>query len=141
MTWHLTSRFVKGRFVAVVQEFKKFILKGNVVDLATGVIIGAAFGKIVEAFTKGIVEPLIKLISGSTKPDVTLQLGVFDVGLIFSAAINFLIVAAIVFFLIVKPVNKLLAMMQAKEAAAPPAGPSLTETLLTEIRDALKAKA
>lgn len=127
--------------MAVVQEFKKFILKGNVVDLATGVIIGSAFGKIVEAFTKGIVEPLIKLISGSTKPDVALQLWVFDVGLIISAAINFLIVAAIVFFLIVKPANKLLAMMQAKEAAAPPAGPSPTEALLIEIRDALKTTA
>ena len=124
----------------MLNEFKKFILKGNVVDLATGVIIGAAFGKIVEAFTKGFVEPLIKLISGSTKPDVALQVWVFDVGLIISAAINFLIVAAIVFFLIVKPVNKLIALMQAKDAAAPPPGPTPTEALLTEIRDALKAK-
>ncbi len=127
--------------MAVVQEFKKFILKGNVVDLATGVIIGAAFGKIVEAFTKGIVEPLIKLMSGSTKPDVALQVWVFDVGMIISAAINFLIVAAIVFFLIVKPVNHLISMMQAKEAAAPPSGPTATEALLAEIRDALKANA
>ena len=127
--------------MGMIQEFKKFILKGNVVDLATGVIIGAAFGKIVEAFTKGVVEPLIKVMSGSTKPDVALQVGVFDLGLIISAVINFLIVAATVFFLIVKPVNKLISLMQAKEAAAPPPGPTLTETLLTEIRDALKAKA
>lgn len=127
--------------MSVVHEFKKFILKGNVVDLATGVIIGAAFGKIVEAFTKGMVEPLIKLISGSTKPDVALPLGPFDLGLIISAAINFLIVAAIVFFLIVKPINKLISMMQAKEAAAPPPGPTPTEVLLTEIRDTLRAKA
>lgn len=127
--------------MGMIQEFKKFILKGNVVDLATGVIIGAAFGKIVEAFTKGIVEPLIKLISGSTKPDVALAVGPFDLGLIISATINFLIVAAIVFFLIVKPINKLLALMQAKEAAAPPPGPTPTEALLIEIRDVLKAKA
>ena len=127
--------------MAIVHEFKKFILKGNVVDLATGVIIVAAFGKIVEAFTKGFVEPLIKLMSGSDKPDVALRVWVFDIGLIISAAINFLIVAAIVFFLVVKPINKLLSLMQAKEAAAPPPGPTVTETLLTEIRDALKAKA
>ncbi len=127
--------------MGMIQEFKKFILKGNVVDLATGVIIGAAFGKIVEAFTKGFVEPLIKLMSGSDKPDVALQVWVFDIGLIISATINFLIVAAIVFFLVVKPVNKLLSMMQAKEAAASPPGPTPTEALLTEIRDTLKAKA
>lgn len=127
--------------MGIVQEFKKFVLKGNVVDLATGVIIGAAFGKIVEAFTKGFVEPLLKLMSGSDRPDVTLQVWVLDIGLIISATINFLIVAAIVFFLVVKPVNKLLSLMQAKEAAAPPPGPTLTEALLTEIRDSLKAKA
>ena len=127
--------------MGMVQEFKKFILKGNVVDLATGVIIGAAFGDIVKAFTKGIVEPLIKLISGSAKPDVSLAVGPFDLGLIISAAINFLIVAAIVFFLIVKPVNKLISLVQAREAAAPPPGPTPTEVLLTEIRDILKAKA
>ena len=127
--------------MGMVQEFKKFILKGNVVDLATGVIIGAAFGDIVKAFTKGIVEPLIKLISGSAKPDVALAVGPFDLGLIISAAINFLIVAAIVFFLIVKPINRLITLMQAKEAAAPPPGPTPTEVLLTEIRDTLRAKA
>ena len=127
--------------MGMVQEFKKFILKGNVVDLATGVIIGAAFGDIVKAFTKGIVEPLIKLISGSAKPDVSLAVGPFDLGLIISAAINFLIVAAIVFFLIVKPINRLITLMQAKEAAAPPPGPTPTEVLLTEIRDTLRAKA
>lgn len=124
--------------MAMIQEFKKFILKGNVIDLATGVIVGAAFGKVVEAFTKGAVEPLIKLLSGSSKPDVTLAVGPFDLGLIISAAINFLIVAAIVFFLIVKPVNHLMALMQAKEAAAPPPGPTPTETLLAEIRDLVK---
>lgn len=124
--------------MAMIQEFKKFILKGNVIDLATGVIVGAAFGKVVEAFTKGAVEPLIKLLSGSTKPDVTLAVGPLDLGLIISAAINFLIVAAIVFFLIVKPVNHLMALVQAKEAAAPPPGPTPTETLLAEIRDLLK---
>lgn len=126
--------------MSMVQEFRKFVLKGNVVDLSTGVIIGTAFSKIVEAFTKGIVEPLIKLISGSTTPDVALAVGPFNLGLVISAAINFLIVATIVFFLIVKPINNLMTLIQAKESAAPPPGPTPTETLLAEIRDTLKAK-
>lgn len=122
----------------MIDEFKKFIFKGNVVDLSTGVIIGAAFSTIVAGFTKGIVEPLIKLIAGSDKPDVSLQLWIFDLGIVISAMINFLIVAAVVFFLIVKPMNKVLAMMKAKEEAAPPPPPPADVVLLTEIRDLLK---
>jgi large conductance mechanosensitive channel len=122
----------------MLDEFKKFVFKGNVVDLSTGVIIGAAFGDIVGAFTKGIVNPLINMITGSDKAEVTLMAGPLNLGLVISAIINFLIVAAIVFFLIVKPMNHALAIMKSKEAAAPPPGPTPTEALLTEIRDALK---
>lgn len=119
----------------MLNEFKKFILKGNVVDLSTGVIIGAAFGGIVTAFTKGIVEPLLSLIGGN--PEVALTVGPFDVGLIISAIIAFLITAAVVFFVIVKPANKLMAMMKKEEEAAPTAPPAEI-VLLTEIRDLLK---
>ncbi len=122
----------------MLDEFKKFIFKGNVVDLSTGVIIGTAFGGIVKAFTDGIVNPIINKITGSTTPNVELMVGPLNLGLIISAMINFLIVAAVVFFLIVKPMNHVMTMMKAKEAAAPPPGPTPTETLLTEIRDALK---
>ena len=122
----------------MLDEFKKFILKGNVVDLSTGVIIGAAFGGIVKAFTDGIVQPLLGLILGNAKPGDPVRLWIFDIGMVFSATLNFLIVAAVVFFLIVKPMNHILAMMKAKEAAASPPGPTPTEALLTEIRDALK---
>ncbi len=120
----------------MIDEFKKFILKGNVVDLATGVIIGAAFGTIVSAFTAGIVTPLLGLIGGGA--NVELKLGIFNIGVIISAAINFLITAAVIFFVIVKPANAMISRMKAKEAAAPPAGPSDEVKLLTEIRDSLK---
>ena len=120
----------------MLNEFKKFILKGNVVDLSTGVIIGAAFSEIVKAFSTGIVNPLLSLLGG--QPDVTLKVGIFDLGIVISAALGFLITAAVVFFVIVKPINKLIELSKAQEAAAPPSGPTPTETLLTEIRDALK---
>ena len=120
----------------MIKEFQKFILKGNVVDLSTGVIIGAAFGEVVKAFTKGIVEPLLSLLGGN--PDVSLKLWNFDLGIVISAILGFLITAAVVFFVIIKPVNHLLSMMKSQEAAAPPPGPTPTETLLAEIRDSLK---
>lgn len=120
----------------MLNEFKNFILKGNVVDLSTGVIIGAAFGKIVEAFTKGVVEPILKAATGGSA-DVALKVGIFDIGLIISAVIAFLITAAVIFFIIVKPANKLMSMMKKAEAAAPPA-PAADVVLLTEIRDLLK---
>lgn len=122
----------------MLNEFKKFILKGNVVDLSTGVIIGAAFGNIVTAFTKGIVEPMIKAVSGGTDPNVTLKLWIFDAGIVINALIGFLITAAVIFFVIIKPVNKLLSMMKKEEAAAPPAPTPADIQLLTEIRDLLK---
>ncbi len=120
----------------MLNEFKNFILKGNVVDLSTGVIIGAAFGGIVTAFTKGIVEPILGMLGG--KPEVGLKLWIFDIGLVISAVLSFLITAAVVFFVIVKPANKMMAMMKKEEAAAPPPEPPADVKLLTEIRDLLK---
>jgi large conductance mechanosensitive channel len=154
----------------MLDEFKKFILKGNVVDLSTGVIIGAAFGAIVTAFTKGIVEPILALAGSGPSPKLTIPLKEvdlvqdklgpdgkplldaagkaitetihklieLDLGSIIGALISFLITAAVVFFVIVKPANKLIAMMKAKEDAAPPPAPPADIALLTEIRDLLK---
>ncbi|MBK8094052.1 MAG: large conductance mechanosensitive channel protein MscL [Verrucomicrobiaceae bacterium] len=124
----------------MLNEFKNFILKGNVVDLATGVIIGAAFGGIVTAFTKGIVEPLLALVGGGGTPDLKIALSEavkLDIGIIIGAVISFLITAAVIFFVIVKPANKLMAMMKKAEAAAPPP-PAEDIVLLTQIRDLLK---
>lgn len=121
----------------MLKEFKNFILKGNVIDLATGVIIGASFGAIVTAFSKGIVEPLLAMVSGG-KGDVQLMAGPFNLGIIITAVISFLVTAAVVFFVIIKPANKLMSMMKKEEAAAPPAAPPADIALLTEIRDLLK---
>ena len=119
----------------MLNEFKNFILKGNVVDLSTGVIIGAAFGGIVKAFTDGVVAPLLSLIGGD--PKVPLKIWIFDAGMVISAIISFLITAAVVFFVIVKPFNILMVKMKKEEATAP-AAPSADIALLTEIRDLLK---
>lgn len=121
--------------VAVIKEFKDFILKGNAVSLAVGVIIGAAFGKVVTALTEGIIQPLISLLGGDA--EVSLQIWIFDVGLLINAAISLIITGAVVFFLFIRPMNKL----QAREVPPPPAEPPPQEKLLAEIRDLLREKA
>lgn len=145
----------------MLNEFKKFILKGNVIDLSTGVIIGAAFGNIVTAFTKGIIEPFLSIFGSGGNPDwkikiwektatiiekvdgkeVTIEKLVpvqLDLGGLVGAALGFLITAAVIFFVIVKPANALMAKMKKVEAAAPPPPPAADIVLLTEIRDLLK---
>lgn len=102
--------------------FKKFLLRGNVVDLAVGVVIGAAFGTVVTALVKGIVTPLIGLIFGS--PDLAalnLEAGGqnFLVGDFLNAVIAFVLVALVVYFLVVVPMNRLLDRF--KPAPTPPA--------------------
>ncbi|MTH15071.1 large conductance mechanosensitive channel protein MscL [Flavobacterium sp. LC2016-01] len=119
-------------------EFKAFAIKGNVVDLAVAVIIGAAFGKIVSSFIEDVITPLVlkpalEAAHLEKIQDLTAFGGV-KYGLFMSAVINFVIVA-FVLFLVIKGVNKL----KKEEAPAPPAG--LTqEELLTQIRDLLKNK-
>lgn len=117
----------------VLTEFKEFILKGNAISLAVGVLIGTAFGKFVTAVTEGIINPLLNLIGGN--PDISLKLWVFDIGLVVNAVISLVITGAILFFIFVRPMNRL----QKKEAAAPTVepAPSKEEVLLTEIRDLL----
>jgi large conductance mechanosensitive channel len=123
-----------------ISEFKEFAMKGNVVDLAVGVIIGAAFGKIVSSLIEDVITPLIlkpalDAAHLSTIEELTAFGGV-KYGLFISAVINFIIVA-FVLFLIIKGINNL----KKKEAPAPasPAGPT-QEELLTQIRDLLKNK-
>jgi large conductance mechanosensitive channel len=132
----------------MLEEFKKFIFKGNVIDLSTGVIIGAAFGSIVSALTKGIIEPILKRLGGNPNVSLGLKIGEFtddkgakvanmlDIGMVINAVIGFLITAAVIFFVIVKPANKLMAMIQKEDAAHPT--PAADIILLTEIRDLLK---
>jgi large conductance mechanosensitive channel len=124
----------------MLKDFREFILRGNVVDLAVAVVIGAAFGAIVSALVADIVTPLIAAIGG--KPDfgaLTFRINgsVFRYGDFFNAVISFLIIAAVIFYFVVKPLNALLARRKAKQEPAPEA-PGEDIVLLTEIRDLLR---
>jgi len=115
--------------------FREFLLRGNVVELATAVVIGTAFSGIVDGFLKGIIDPVIALAVPNNDLDKALVVGPFKLGLLLSAIINFLMKAVVVFFFIVRPFSTLAARFAAAPAAAPPPP---QETLLREIRDLLK---
>ena len=123
----------------MLKEFKNFVLRGNVLDLAVAVIIGGAFGKIISSFIDDVITPLLlspalKAANLSKIEELTIFGGV-KYGMFLSAVINFIIVA-FVLFLIIKGMNA----TKKKEAEAPavPAPPPAQEVLLTEIRDLLK---
>ena len=125
--------------MGMLKEFKEFAMKGNVVDLAVGVIIGGAFGKIISSFIDDVITPLLlspalKAANLSKIEELTIFGGV-KYGMFLSAVINFIIVA-FVLFLIINGMNA----TKKKEAEAPaaPAPPPAQEVLLTEIRDLLK---
>ena len=120
----------------MLKEFKDFAMKGNVVDMAVGLVIGAAFGKIVTALVDNIIMPIVGGLSGGVDfSDLSVKVSGVAVtyGAFIQAVIDFIIIAFVI-FLIVKQMNKL-----KKEEEAAPAGPT-TEELLAEIRDALKNK-
>ena len=124
-------------------EFKTFILKGSVVDLAVGVLIGAAFGKVVDSVVKDLITPMIGMFGG--QPDFSsIKLGPLGVGQFINATLSFLILAAVVFFLVIKPVNALLAMARKADLLDTPPAPPVEESkdveLLREIRDLLKSR-
>jgi len=133
--------------MGMMTEFKKFAVKGNVMDMAVGIIIGAAFGKIVSAFVNGVLMPPLGLLIGGVDfselaivlkegsenaEPVLLQWGAFV-----QTTIDFLIIAFAI-FMVVRVMNKLKAKEEAKPEAPPE--PSKEELLLTEIRDLLKEK-
>ena len=124
-----------------IDEFKTFLMRGNVIDLAVGVVIGAAFTAIVTAVVNDIINPIITLISGKgTEGIAAVKVGIFPIGDLISAVINFLLISFIVFWM-VKVINGFLARAKKKEEEvneeeAPE--PSAEEALLTEIRDLLK---
>ena len=108
----------------MLSGFKQFILRGTVVDMAVGVVIGAAFGTVVTALTKDLLTPLIAAIVG--KPDfsaISFKVGetLFPIGDFINAAVSFLLVAAAVYFFVVTPVNALMARF--KDPAAPTTKP------------------
>ncbi|MBA2513733.1 MAG: large conductance mechanosensitive channel protein MscL [Solirubrobacterales bacterium] len=127
----------------MLKEFRDFILRGNVVELAVAVIIGAAFGAIVTALASSFITPLIALIGG--KPDFgglafTISGTEFPYGRFLNALIAFLIIAAVVFFLVVRPMNTLMARIRSDDEPASDA-PAEDVVLLTEIRDLLRGQA
>jgi large conductance mechanosensitive channel len=125
--------------MGMIKEFKEFAMKGNVVDLAVGVIIGAAFSKIVTSFIEDVITPLLLKpaldAAHLTKLEELTVFGTVKYGSFLSATINFLIVA-FVLFLIIKAINA----SKKKEAVVPAAPPAIstTDQLLMEIRDSLK---
>jgi large conductance mechanosensitive channel len=125
----------------VLKGFKEFISRGNVIELAVGVVIGAAFNGVVTAFTASFLKPLIQVISGGGEVAGTFKLrGVeFDWAAFVNACIGFLLTALALYFLIVLPMNKL-AERRKRGLEPEPEAPAEDIRLLTEIRDAIVAQ-
>jgi large conductance mechanosensitive channel len=127
----------------MIKEFREFLLRGNVVDLAIAVVLGAAFGAVVTSFVNDILMQFIAMIGGT--PDFsglsfTINDAEFRYGAFLNAVIAFLIIAAVIFFFVVRPINALMARRKAGEEPEPEAVPE-DVVLLGEIRDLLKTRA
>ncbi|GAB2554812.1 large conductance mechanosensitive channel protein MscL [Leucobacter ruminantium] len=121
--------------------FKEFLLRGNVVDLAVAVVIGAAFNSVVERVVDSLINPIIGMVFKADSLDGALKFalpggGAIALGAVIGAIINFVIVAAVVYFVFVLPMNKLRRPVPEEEPVAP-----TEQELLTEIRDLLRAGA
>ncbi len=140
--------------MGMMKEFREFAMRGNVLDLAIGVIIGSAFGKIVGSFVGDVMMPLLSLVLGGvdfTGKFISLKGGAYatlaeakaanaatlNYGVFLQSVIDFVIVAFVI-FLLIKGINS--TQKKQAEAPAPPPAPSAEEKLLTEIRDLLKAR-
>jgi large conductance mechanosensitive channel len=123
----------------VYKEFREFITRGNVIDLAVAVIIGLAFTGIINAIVSGLITPLIGMIGGNDFSDLdfTINGSTFEYGEVINAVIQFLLIAAAVFFFIVKPINTL---NERRRRGEEPEPEELSDeaALLTEIRDLLR---
>jgi large conductance mechanosensitive channel len=124
----------------MLRGFKDFIMRGNVVDLAVGIVIGAAFTGVVTAFTNGFIQPLIKVFTGGKDPVTAGAFHInnqpFDWAAFINAVIAFLITAAVLYFFVVVPINRL-AERRARGEEPKPKAPSEEVLLLREIRDAI----
>lgn len=123
----------------LLQEFKSFAMKGNVVDLAVGIVIGAAFGKIVSSLVGDMIMPLVgTIVGGIDFSGLAMTIGSASVkyGKFIQSCVDFLIIAAAI-FLVVKAINRL---KREEQAPAAPAAPPRQEVLLEEIRDLLKRR-
>ena len=108
--------------MSLASEFQAFILRGNVVDLAVGIVIGAAFGTVVSALVKDLITPLLAAIGGQpdfSKLSFTINKSTFLYGDFINAVISFIILAAVIFFFVVKPVNTLMSMRKTETPVLP----------------------
>lgn len=122
----------------MLKGFRDFLLRGNIVELAVAVIIGGAFGAVVKAFTENIVTPLIAAVGGQpdfSRLSFTINSSQFLYGNFINAIVTFIITAAVIYFLVVTPMNRLMAMRKKEEEA--PKAPAEDIVLLREIRDSL----
>lgn len=134
-----------------MKGFKDFILRGNVIELAVAVVVGTAFTAIVTAFSTSVISPIIAATGGS--PEFGLGFHIIknnpatyvDIGAVITAAINFLIIAAVVYFLMILPMNKLAELPKKRHSTATPTAPEKEKptadpqlALLEEIRDLLR---
>ena len=127
----------------MLEEFKKFLFRGNVVDLAVAVVIGTAFTAIVTAIVTGLITPLVGMIFSTDFTEMNFEVNgsTFSHGLVIDAALRFLAIAAVVFFVVVKPMQALQARRErGEEPAEDTPAPSDEALLLTEIRDLLQAR-
>ena len=122
-----------------MKGFKAFIMQGNVIDLAVAVVIGGAFGAIVDAFVTGVIEPLIAMVGGFDDiEDVTA--GPILIGLVIAAVIRFILVAAVVYFVLVLPIQKVREASDRRRGIEPEEDPETPEQILQDIRELLKAQ-
>lgn len=127
----------------MLSEFKKFLMRGNVVDLAVAVVIGTAFTRIVDAIVSGLITPLVGMIVSKDFTEMTFDINgsVFRYGQVIDAIIFFVSVAAVVFFVVVKPMQAIAARRAAgTEPTEDTPAPSDEAILLTEIRDLLATR-
>jgi large conductance mechanosensitive channel len=127
----------------MLKGFKDFLMRGNVVDLAVAVVIGAAFTMVVGGLVQGVINPLIAAVAGKPNLDsvgqFTLHKAHVSIGLVLTPLVSFLFVAATIYFLVVMPLNKL-ATRRARGVEPTTAAPSEEVVLLTEIRDAVRVR-
>ncbi|WP_026299190.1 large conductance mechanosensitive channel protein MscL [Deinococcus aquatilis] len=126
----------------MISGFQKFLLRGNLIDLAVGVIIGAAFGGVVTAFTQGVIMPIVGIFGGVPNFDAltfSINGSIFKYGTFLTALINFLITATVIYFFVITPFTRLMERFKREEKPAV-AEPTNEEKLLAEIRDAIKIR-
>ncbi len=128
----------------MVKGFREFIMRGNVVDLAVAVVVGAAFSALIAAFSEAFITPLVNLALGGGIDAGQIEINgqIINFSLMVNAIITFLITLAVIYFVFVVPVNKYRERLEARQATEPEAEPEPTreEQLLVEIRDLLAAQ-